>query len=237
MADLDLLRRRIRPLLAIDDPADAQAVYYALYHTPRRTQVVVHEDNAGLVDGFVAVCQTGQRLFRPTVLFRASGRQAVRELLSRALVLGRPYYVTSPMDLRGAVSEAVRIERPEIVRLYRLDRARFRPDINVMVVEEPSADGAPRFVIRSRGEIAAEAGVNWISPVFADVFVYTAPVARRRGWGKAVLSACSSWVVRSARGPLYVVNEANEESVALATSVGYVDTGHRESAGEGVYLS
>jgi hypothetical protein len=40
--------------------------------------------------------------------------------------------------------------------------------------------------------------------------------------------------VRSARHPLYVVNEGNDASLALAKSVGYVDTGVREFAGEGV---
>ena len=237
MPDLDSLRRRIRPLLTSDSPADAQAVYYALHHASRRTQLVVHEDDAGLVDGFVAVCQTGQRLFQPTVVLRASGRQTTLELLSRALVPGRPYHVIVPVELQRTVLEVVRIEQLETLQLYVFDRTRFHPDINVMVVEEPSSDGVPRFIIRSRGDIAAEAGINWASPFFADVFVYTVPGARRRGWGKAVLSACSSWVVQSTRSPLYIVGEANEESMALARSTGYVDTGDRQSAGTGVYLS
>jgi hypothetical protein len=48
------------------------------------------------------------------------------------------------------------------------------------------------------------------------------------------LEASTAWSVRSGRQPLYVANETNEASLALAKTVGYVDTGAREFAGEGV---
>jgi len=48
------------------------------------------------------------------------------------------------------------------------------------------------------------------------------------------VAACTTWVVRSGRQPLYVVNEANKPSIALTEAVGYVDTGARELTGEGV---
>jgi len=104
----------------------------------------------------------------------------------------------------------------------------------VLVVAEQGLGGLPRFVIRSQGEVAAEAGVNWSSPHFAELFVHTKPAARERGWGRAVMTACTTWVVRSTRQPVYIVNETNGPSTALAEAVGYVDTGAREFAGEGV---
>ena len=124
------------------------------------------------------------------------------------------------------------IGEPEINHIYKLVLFRFRPTPNVLVVAEQGLEGRPRFVIRSQGETVAEAGVNWHSPHFAEVCVHTAPAARRRGWGRAVLTACTTWAVRSARHPLYIVNEGNEPSIALAEAVGYVDTGARELAGE-----
>ena len=234
MADLESLRLRARLLLHFSAPADALFVYYAFYHDPRRTHLYVHEDDTGRTDGFVAVCQTGQRLFQPTVVLRTLNAETAVELLRQALVPGRPYYLITTPDLRDAVAEVVGIEQPEINRVYRLDLFRFQPFINVLVVAEQGLGGRPRFVIRSQGEIAAEAGLNWASPHFAGVFVRTRPAAQGRGWGKAVVAACTTWVIRSARQPLYIVNETNEPSIALAEAVGYVDSGAREFASEGV---
>ncbi|MDY7079710.1 MAG: GNAT family N-acetyltransferase [Chloroflexota bacterium] len=235
MTSLESLRLKVRPLLHFSAPTDALFVYYAFYHDPRRTRLYVHEnENGGRVDGFVAVCQTGQRLFQPTVVLRTPSAEAAVELLREALVPGRPYYLITTPDLRDAVVEVVDIEQPEINHIYRLELFRLQSSINVLVVAEQGLSGLPRFVIRAQGEIAAEAGVNWASPHFAEVFVRTTPAAQGRGWGKAVVAASTTWVVRSGRQPLYIVNEANEPSIALAEAVGYVDTGAREFSGEGV---
>ncbi len=234
MADLERLRLKVRPLLHFSAPADALYVYYAFYHDPRRTSLYVHEDGDGHADGFVAVCQTGQRLFQPTVVLRTPDARVAVKLLRQALVPGRPYYVITTPDLRDAVAEVVRIEQPEVNRVCRLELFRFQPIINVLIVAEQGLDGRPRFVIRSQGEVAAEAGLNWASPHFAEVFVHTVPAAQGRGWGQAVAMACTTWALRSSRQPLYFVAETNERSIALAEAVGYVDTGAREFAGEGV---
>ncbi len=231
---LETLRAQVRPLLSLSAPADALYVYYALHHDPQRTRLYVHTGASGRADGFVAVCQTGQRLFQPTVILRTPSAQAAVELLRKALVPGRPYYLITTPDLRDAVAEVVTIEQPQHNRLFTLDLARFEPQINVLVVAEQGLYGLPRFVIRSGGEIAAEAGINWHSPHFAELAVVTRPTAQRRGWGRAVVSACTQWVVQSARRPLYVAEEHNTASMALADAVGYVDTGVREYAGDAI---
>ena len=233
MTDLESLRLKVRPLLHFSAPADALSVYYAFYHDPRRTRLYVHEAG-GHADGFVAVCQTGQWLFQPTVVLHAANAEVAVELLRQALVPGRPYYVITAPGLRDAIIEVMDIERPEINRIYMLDLSCFQPIINVLVVVEQGLGGRPRFVVRSQGEIVAEAGVNWHSPHFAGVFVHVTPDAQKRGWDRAVLAACTTWVVRSARQPLYIVNEGDEPNIALAEAVGYVDTSAREFTGEGV---
>lgn len=239
MADLQALRLKARILLHLSDPVDALYAYYALYHDPRRTQLFTHEDADGHTDGFAAVCQTGQRLFQPTVALRARNERAAVDVLRRALIPGRPYHVITTLDLMDVVARVVDVEQAEINHIYTLEPIRLQPVINVLIVTEEGIGGLPRFVIRSQGEvatggIAAEAGLNWVSPHFAEVFVHTHPAARERGWGRSVLSACTTWAVRSARQPLYVVNEANEPGIALAEASGYVDTGAREFAGEGI---
>ena len=234
MANLESLRLRVRTVLHFSAPADALFVYYAFYHDPQRTQLHVHEGDDGRVEGFVAVCQTGQRLFVPTVVLRTPDAEAAVALLQQALVPGRPYYIVTTPDLRGAVSEVVEIGEPETNHVYRLDLPRFEPSINVLVVAEQGAGRLPRFLIRAQGEVAAESGVSWYSPHCSELFVRTVPGARGRGWGRAVLEASTSWVIRSGRQPLYIVNQNNEPSVALAKAVGYMDTGAREFAVEGV---
>jgi GNAT superfamily N-acetyltransferase len=235
MADLQAQRLKARILLHLSDPVDALYAYYALYHDPRRTQLFTHEDAEGHTDGFAAVCQTGRRLFQPTVALRARNERATVDVLRRGLIPGRPYHVITTLDLMDAVAEVIEVEQAEINHIYTLEPIRLQPVINVLIVTEEGIGGLPRFVIRSQGEIvAAESGLNWASPHFAEVFVHTHPAARERGWGRSVLTACTTWAVRSARQPLYVVNEANEPSIALAEAVGYVDTGAREFTGEGI---
>jgi RimJ/RimL family protein N-acetyltransferase len=235
MAGLQSLRLKARIMLHLSDPVDALYAYYALYHDPRRTQLTIHEDAEGHADGFAAVCQTGQRLFQPTVALRARNERAAADVLRRALIPGRPYTVITTLDLMDAVARVVDVEQAEINHLYSLEPIRLQPVINVLIVTEEGIGGLPRFVIRAQaGAIAAEAGLNWVSPHFAEVFVHTHPDAQGRGLGRSVLAACTTWAIHPARQPLYVVNEANTPSIALAEAVGYVDTQVREFAGEGV---
>jgi Acetyltransferase (GNAT) family. len=147
----------------------------------------------------------------------------------------RPYYLVTTPDILGVAEEALEVERVSLNRIYYLDLRRYEPEINVLVTPAQAANGSPRFVIRSRDtRIVAEAGINWQSPHFAEVYVRTAPGAQGRGWGKAVLDACIIWVLRSGAIPLYVVAEGNEPSARLAESVGFVDSGARECTVEGI---
>jgi GNAT superfamily N-acetyltransferase len=232
-SELDLLRRRARTLLDLTAARDALAAYYALYHSKERTELLVEEGTGGRADGLLAICQTGWDLFRRVVVLRARSGDVATALLHRGLKSLRPYYVLTTPELGPAVGEVLQTEQIEKTRIYRLDMARYSPVTNVLVVPVRSDDGATRFVIRSQGKIAAEAGTNWRSPHFAEVYVRTAPEAQGRGWGKAVVESCASWLIRSGVQPIYVVAEGNERSIRLARSVGFVDTGARELAIQG----
>jgi L-amino acid N-acyltransferase YncA len=74
--------------------------------------------------------------------------------------------------------------------------------------------------------------VNWRSPHFAEVYVYTQTQARGRGWGRSVLSSLCAALLQDGLMPLYVVSEQNSTSINLAESVGFVDSGMREFAAQ-----
>lgn len=234
--ELNELRRTIRPLLSPTDPADALSSYYALWHDPRRTHLAIHRDAEDTVDGFIAVCQTGADLFRPLVTLRAPDEGAVADLFAEALVPQRPYQVIVPVTLASAVRSQLQLARSAMLQIYRLDPSGFQPVINVLVQRVTGADGAPRFQIESQGLVVAMSGTNWRSPTFAEIFVYVHPKGRGRGWGKSVVSACTTALQDEGLRPLYMVEEDNEASIQIAKGLGYVDSGLRQFVAEGQLL-
>ena len=232
--DLDILRRQARTLLDPSAPRDGMLTYYALHYDPQRTQLFIHQDEEGQAKGMLVVCRTGRDLFRLLALLRADSADTARSLLHN-LTPRRPYYLVTTIDLADVAAETLLVERSEVNLIYRLNLTNYAPQINVLVTPLPSATGGdPRFVIRSHGEVIAESGVNWRSPRFAELYVWTAEEARGRGWAKAVVSACASWAIRAGVQPLYIVAAGNEPSISLAKAVGFVDTGGREFAIEGI---
>jgi GNAT superfamily N-acetyltransferase len=225
-------RSLIQPLLDEHSPADAFTAYYALHHDPRRTVVFLHYDSENRVDGFLARAQTGLDLFRPVVVLRARHDQVALDLFRSGFSTNRPYYLVAPMALAGTVNRHLQVTDAEVLCIYRLDPGLFAPQINVLVVSNPTSDGSPRYEIASNGAVRAMAGVNWRSPRFAEVYVYTEPAARGKGWGKAVVSALVDDLLSDRLVPLYVVNQDNTASINLARSVGFVDTQAREYAGQ-----
>ncbi len=228
MKSLKEQRRAIRPLLSPIDPADALTAYYALYHDPRRTRLTLHRTEAGAIDGFLAECMTGFDLFRPLVVLRARSDSTLRWLLGEGLTPGRPYYLIVPLLSAPILKEVLDISQPITAHIYRLDPARFQPIINVLVIQSRGADGSPRFEIRSRGKVMAAAGTNWRSPRFAEIYVYTEPEARGRGWAKSVASACTAALLKERLRPLYMVEDDNVASIRVAEGLGYQDTGTRQ---------
>jgi len=230
---LEQQRAAVRPLLSLSDPGDALAVYYALYHDPKRTQLTLHYDVSGRVDGFVAVCRTGQDLFRPVVTLRARSRPVLAEMLLQALLPGRTYICVVPDELAVALHAFVNVSGASLNLVHVLDANRFQPVINVLVQLGHGADGLPKAVIRSGdGRIVAEAGLNWRSPYFAEVYVHTDPAVRGRGYGRSVVASLTALLLEEGVRSLYVVPEGHTESIQLAHSLGYVDSGSREYQGE-----
>jgi len=120
--------------------------------------------------------------------------------------------------------------------LFRLDRERFMPQINVLVTKSETHNKLPRYTIRQTfqknsddgGEIMASSGINWQSDRFAEIYVHTKSSHRRQGYGQSVVSRMVQDVLENGRTPIYAVNVSNEPSVKLAQSIGFVDTGVEE---------
>lgn len=229
--------RQIISRYLLDDSSivDAPTAYYALYHDARRSELRVKLRPSGRADGFAGRFQTGYDLFRPLVTMRCRTPDTAADLLAELLIPGRPYLFFAGNHQLPYLGGSFALQTQRLMRIYYLESKRFRPGINVMVVEKPTPGGLPRFEIQSGG-LTAVAGINWQSPGFAEVYVHTDPGARKRGWGQAVVTACTEYILRRGRLPLYLVEADNEESLALAEAVGYVDSGAQQVYAEGVYL-
>ncbi len=235
---LERVRASLRDLLDPTSPADALANYYALHHPPDRSDLYVYPEQVLLAGdratGFLVRARTGMDLFRPLVTFRAQSEAAAAALFERGLVPGRPCYLTVPTAYAVWAHKYLSVTDAEIHRVYRLKPAQYEPIINVLVVTSRGADGLARCEIRAGDRAGAVAGVNWQSPDYAELYVYTDPAVRGRGWGKSVVSALCGLLLQSGRKPLYVVAESNAYSLRLAAAVGFEDTGAREFVGQAV---
>ena len=228
------LRPQIEHLLDTSNPADAPTAYYALYHDANRSALFVRTDGDRQAVGFVGRFQTGVDLFRPMVVMRCWQPEIAADLLDEALVRGRPYLLFSNLNQLPMVGGSLQIDNQRILAIYALDPARFQPVINVLVVNKNAPDGTPRAEIHSGG-LQAAAGVNWQSPGFAELYVHTEAEARQRGWGRSVAAACTERILASGRIPIYLVEASNQASIALASSLGYYDTGARQVFADVVY--
>ncbi len=225
---------QLRDWLNPRSPADARAVYYALHHPPERITLVTETEAEGRPAGFLVRARTSLDLFRPLVTLRARSEEAAAALLRAGLPAGQPVYLTVPVALGPWMNRHLMTSDAEIHRLYCLRSERHQPLINVLTLTSNDPSGSPRCEIRPGGEPGAVAGVNWQSPDYAEIYVYTAPAVRGRGWGKSVVSTLAGLLLKSGRTPLYVVAESNDYSIRLAEAVGFEDTGFREYVAQAV---
>lgn len=233
-ATLPYLRDHARGLLNEFDAADGLASYYTLHHDPNRTTLYVRRNAEGIVDGFLAVCQTGFDLFRPLVTLRVRGDSAIPLLVEEGLAEARPYLLIVPPSLLSRLEPHLTLTQITPNIILRLEPRRFTQQVNVLVVQRTDPEGNPRTEIKRDDETVAAAGVNWRSPVFAEVYVSVKPEHRGRGWGRAVVTTLVAELLKLGVTPLYTIAEGNADSRRLAERVGFVDTGAREVMAQAV---
>lgn len=226
-------RASLQHLLDETNPVDAQAVYYAYYHGDDKTRLFTYPQEASRAQGYIALSRTGMDLFRPLLTMRIpeDDFQVGFELINSAVPTETPVIIFSPEVYEPLLRALFDIQSETFYRLLVLDWDRFEPIINVLIVQTTAPNGLPRFVIRSPAkdnQVTASAGLNWQTPQFAEIRIQTDPDQRRQGWGKSVLAAMVTHLQASGRTPLYLVEEHNDPSYQLATSVGFRDTGYRQ---------
>jgi hypothetical protein len=234
-ATLAYLRDNARELLNEFDAADALASYYTLHHDSKRTALFMHRDAKNKLDGYLVRCQTGFDLFRPLVTLRLrGGESALPDLLDEALAPGRPYLAVIPANYAEKLKPYATLTDASLNIVLRLDPARFQPEMNVLVNRRTDAEGNPRAEIKHGDRVIAAAGVNWRSPVFAEIFVNVTGDEQGRGYGRTVVGALVAELLHTSITPLYAVAESNAASLELAEAVGFVDTGAREIMAQAV---
>ena len=237
-------RKSIRPLLNERLVADATAVYYAYYHPADRTQIITTSDTNGGAIGYICIARTGIDLFRPLVTLRLPtlprktdvDLESSMALLDEAIPVGSSIILSAPVNYHPLLAASFEIQAEQTLKLFRLDRDRFKPLINVLVTQSEAHNNLPRYTIRQTGktdtveggEILASSGINWQSAQFAEIYVHTKSSHRKQGYGQSVVSRLVQDVLENGRTPIYAVSVSNEPSVNLAQSIGFVDTGVEE---------
>ncbi len=224
----DTERTRVGRLLDEREPRDALAGYYALNHPSSRTRIWAALSPQGALVAFLVRAQTGHDLFRPLITGRAPDFPTLAELARTALAPGQPVYFSLPLVDASWARALVDSATQTILRLHILRPESFSPVINVLVTRNPSPDGLPRYEIRQGERVLAAAGLNWRSPSFAEVFVYTDEAVRERGHGRSVVTALCQELLHAGCTPLYAADQASPASLRLAASVGFTDSGQRE---------
>ena len=236
---LDKQRRALRLLLDENNPADAMASYYAFYHDEDRTQIISDPEITAetpsdvRAKGYVAISRTGIDLFRPLLTTRLpiDDLDFSARLLQRALPSGNEAFLVCPIQYAPLIQAIFDIRSEQKLLLYTFQHGMPDPIVNIFVNRDDQSD-TPRFVINrsinGQRVTVSSAGVNWITPNFAEIAVRTWSEYRRRGMGKSVVSALTRHLIESGRRPLYAVNETNYPSIELANQLGFRDSGYRQ---------
>ena len=225
-------RRAIRTLLDEKNPADAMATYYAFYHEANRTSIITEEEN-GKALAYAAISRTGIDLFRPLITTRLpiNNLDLSAQMLRRALPSESEAFIVCPVQYDPLVRAVYEVKAEQKLNLYTYPSGMPEPVINIFVTRDDESD-YPRFVINKsmngQRTTVSSAGVNWLTPNFAEIAVRTWSEYRRRGYGRSVVSALTRHLIETGRRPIYAVSETNYASIELAKQIGFRDSGYRQ---------
>jgi RimJ/RimL family protein N-acetyltransferase len=226
-------RAHIRSMLDLTDAADALTVYYGLYYPAEKATIHLLREQEE-VAGFLVICRTAVTLFAPLVVMRSRSADTTLRLLREFLCPGQEYFFAiEELDL-DPLRTTCRTWEESHERIYTVDPAQFVPHEHPCLRRRDRSDGRMRFEVVLEGQPASYAGTNWESPYFGEIGVVTDSAHRRRGLGKAVVSACTDVLLARGIAPLYMADEENVASRRLCEALGYRDQGHREFACRGM---
>jgi hypothetical protein len=221
--EYDLIKRLINPRVA----SDAQAAYYALEHPRERVSVYGFFPKNGILNGFVAIAQTGFDLFRPLIVPFTGTDESLIQLLETALPEKRPHLMYLPIEQEAILDDHFTIARLQLSSLLRLDPRGFEPILNILVMEGQNSEGWPRFEIQATSGGFAAAGLNWKSKYAAEMYIESDEEGRRRGFTTSVLSALIDRMLAERLLVLFRVIDDDYGSFEDAFDLGFVPTGVR----------
>lgn len=221
--EYDLIKRLINPRVA----SDAQAAYYALEHPRERVSVYGLFPKNGVLNGFVAIAQTGFDLFRPLIIPFTGTDESLVQLLETAIPKKRPHLIYLPIEQESILDDHFKMEELQLSSLLRLDTRGFEPILNILVVEGHNSEGWPRFEIQATSGGFAAAGLNWKSKCAAEMYIESDEEGRRRGFTKSVLSALIDRLLAERLLVLFRVVDDDYGSFEDAFDLGFVPTGVR----------
>lgn len=225
-------RHAIRHLLDERHPAHAMAAYYALNHPGDRTTLIPWPSPPTRATAYLCLSMTGLDLFRPLLTSHLPiTSEATAALFHDVLPPGAALLISAPVQERPILAALFDVEQEAILRLFDYRQLRTEPELNVLMSQETTPQGWPRFIIQQpdqqtgQNKAIASAQVNWQGRYYAEISVQTAPGYQRRGFARSVVQALVADIQASGRTPLYRVETGNEASLALAEAVGFRPTG------------
>ncbi len=219
----DLIKRLINPRVA----SDAQAAYYALEHPADRVSLHGLFPQESVLNGFIAIAQTGFDLFRPLVVPFTGTDDALITLIENAVPERRPHLIYLPIEQEALLDSHFTVEKLQLSSVLRLDPRGFEPILNILVTEAQNSEGWPRFEIKAMGGGYAAAGLNWKSKYAAEMYIESDEEGRRRGFSKSVLSALIDRLLAEGLLVLFRVVDDDYGSFEDAFDLGFVPTGVR----------
>jgi hypothetical protein len=166
-------------------------------------------------------------LFRPLFLPFVARHERFGAMLQAAMSGNPSGLIYMPPEQKAWLEGKAQISNEQILDLYRLDPREFEPVLNVLVVESGSAELHPRYEIRSGDKVLAAAGLNWIGPKFAELYLEFEPEAQPRKFPHSVLSSACAFLLDQSKIPLLRLKQLDQPSRAVALDFGFKPVGNR----------
>ena len=221
-------RDALKSLLNASDPKHAMAAFYSIEQDPSRAKVAVAYDGGEYPIGLSVSSQTGMDLFRRVVTVVAHDRSILRRLLRAVIIPGRADILYLPKDQQSWLGADIELSNVLSTEILQLSERHFQPVVNVLVVEQTTPDGSPRYEIKSQQNSHAAAGVNWAGAKTAEIYLEASAAARERGLSRSVLAALSGRLLGENISPIIRVEEGDPSTKMDAQRVGFRPTGVRE---------
>lgn len=226
-------RRQLQRLINPQATNDAIAAYYAINHPYAQVSIYAAFANSEIPTGFMCLARTGMDLFRPLLVPFVGSQATFSDLLNHIIKIDFPFLFHLPAHqldwMSGLQAEVLRS-----TQTYRLESGMFRPVLNVLVVENESPGGLPRFEILRDGRVMAAAGINWQGEHYADIYLDVPASGGTLAHKISVVSAVCKYLLSVRRFPLFRLEPEETILKHALQELGFSETGDRSLLGQAI---